>query len=604
MGTIAGIVGRIPEGTEKVLSTMSGPADLKQGAYFGDGCCLMQKSREDAAYPDDSFPLRLSLAGEQYTAVYCGALYNAGEIRKELRELGHALKSESDLEMLLHAYIQWGDQCLGKLNGVFTFAVWEQKKHRLFAARDPMGVKPFFYKEDGDRFLFGSQIKNILGFPGVKAELDEEGIAQLVMLGPGRIPGSGVFYGIRELEPGCCGWYQNGKWNWKRYWKLSDREHRENMAETVEHVRFLVEDSVSRQMKAKAGVGTFLSGGLDSSMISAICAGEMKERGDTLSTFSLDFKNNNIYFTPGKFQPSWDTEYIKIMEDYLHSNHHWLILDAEQQVAALERAVLARDLPGMGDVDASMLLACGEIGKQVPIALSGECADEIFGGYPWYRDPAIRNAAGFPWAQNTESRKVFLNPDALKNTDPGEFVQEQYERTIRESDILPGTDPTEKRMKQMVNLNMRWFMQTLLDRTDRMSYAGGLEVRMPFCDVRIAEYLYGVPWEYKDFQGREKGLLRKAANGLLPEAVLYRKKSPYPKTYDPRYMELMEEKLRLLLQEKNAPIFSIIKRKALETLLTEQTDTPWYGQLMKRPQTIAYMLQLNFWMGAYRIRIR
>ena len=261
------------------------------------------------------------------------------------------------------------------------------------------------------------------------------------------------------------------------------------------------------------------------------------------------------------------------------------------------------DLPGMADVDFSLLLFCREIRKEVKMALSGECADEIFGGYPWYRDPEVRAQSGFPWAQNTRARIGMLASPLLSNFDPESFVMDAYEDTVRKSDVLPGTSPLERRMKEMVNLNFRWFMQTLLDRKDRMSMYSGLEVRVPFCDYRIAEYLYTLPWEYKDWQGREKGLLREAVKGLLPESVRMRKKSPYPKTFDPRYEQIMARRVQALLNEKNAPVFEIIRRDAMEQLLSAESAWPWYGQLMRRPQTLAYFLQLNFWLRYYQVEL-
>ena len=350
-------------------------------------------------------------------------------------------------------------------------------------------------------------------------------------------------------------------------------------------------------------IGTFLSGGLDSSIITAVCDGKKKETGEVLPTFSLDYRNNERFFVPGKFQPTSDTEYIHIMEDWLGNKTNWSVLTPDDLTQTLEQATLARDLPGMADVDFSLLKFCGDIRKHVKVALSGECADEIFGGYPWYRDPEVRALNGFPWAQNTLQRSNFLHPQVRRDIVPEAFIQERYEMTLQESDILPGTSPEQRRIKELVNLNHRWFMQTLLDRKDRMSMYHGLEVRVPFCDFRIAEYLYSVPWEMKDHDGMEKGLLRHAARSLLPDQVLFRKKSPYPKTYDPRYLELVSAGLRELLEDKNEPIFDIINMQALEELLDAEYLWPWYGQLMKVPQTIAFMLQINFWLKYYHISI-
>ena len=442
-------------------------------------------------------------------------------------------------------------------------------------------------------------MKTILCYPTVRAQLDAQGAAELIMLGPGRLPGSGVFRGIRELEPGCCGWYEKGKLRYWRYWKLTDREHTDSFIETAGKVRELVRNAIKRQMVSDVPIGTFLSGGLDSSIISAICAGEMKNRGEVLQTFSVDYRNNDQYFVPGKFQPNSDGEYINLMVKHIGSRHAGTELTPEDLAAVLEEATIARDLPGMGDVDFSLLAFCKEIRKHVKVALSGECADEIFGGYPWYRDPEVRILEGFPWAQNTDHRLSLLHSDIRREIDGRQLVMDAYRDTCRESDILPGNTDLERRMKEMVNLNFRWFMQTLLDRKDRMSMYCGLEVRVPFCDYRIAEYLYGVPWEFKDWQGKEKGLLRYAMEGLLPAQVLWRKKSPYPKTFDPRYAQLMAQRLRALLSDPNAPLFAVVDRSMVEALFDAEPIWPWYGQLMRVPQTMAWLVQLDFWLRWY-----
>jgi len=573
------------------------------GIYKDSFCTLLHTRLAIIDPTGGSQPMEVGWAGEDYVISYNGEIYNTDEVRKDLLRLGHTFRGHSDTEVVLHAYAQWGADALERLNGIFAFAVWEKGRKRLFIARDRMGVKPLFYKEHEKGLLFASEIKTILTYPTVKAELDAQGVAEVLLLGPGRTPGCGVFRGMSELEPGCCGYYTAGKLHIWRYWSLKDREHTDSFSQTVETVRELVCDAIRRQMVSDVPIGTFLSGGLDSSLISSVCSSEKRNRGDLLDTFSVDYVDNDKYFKPGKFQPNADGEYIRIMEKTLRTKHHWTVLPPETLIDTLEDATRARDLPGMADVDFSLLAFCAEIRNSVKVALSGECADEIFGGYPWYRDPEVRAIAGFPWAQNTKHRASFLNREHLSKLDPEEYVQDRYHQTIRQSDILPGASPQERRMKEMVNLNQQWFMQTLLDRKDRMSMYCGLEVRVPFCDYRIAEYLYGVPWEFKDHNGYEKGLLRTATTGLLPEKVLWRKKSPYPKTYDPKYLELVSSRLKLLLDDPAAPIFQLVRKEALEDLLTAEYAWPWYGQLMKVPQTIAYMLQIDFWLREYNISV-
>ncbi len=591
------------ETVQKMLATMLRRGPDGQGIFQENQCTLLHARLAIVDPAGGRQPMQLAYGAERYTLVYNGELYNTEELRRELMQLGHVFRGHSDTEVVLHSFAQWGMDCVRMFNGIFAFAVWESRRQRLSLARDKMGAKPLFYVHRPDGLVFASEIKTILCCPEIKPELDAEGAYQLLLLGPGRIPGSGIFRGIRELEPGWCGTYEAGRLSLRPYWKLTDHPHTDSFAETCEKVRSLVVDSIRRQMVSDVPIGTFLSGGLDSSIISAVCAGEMAQRGEQLQTFSVDYLNNDRYFVSGKFQPDSDNTYIEKMLSFLHSQHHWTVLTPEDLLGALEQSTQARDLPGMADVDFSLLAFCAEIRHHVKVALSGECADEIFGGYPWYRDPEIRAKAGFPWSQTTGHR-AFLMTDTLGQYRAAEeFVMDEYQKTCRQSDILPGTAPLERRMKEMVNLNFRWFMQTLLDRKDRMSMYSGLEVRVPFCDYRIAEYLYGVPWEMKDYHGREKGLLRHAVRDLLPEEIVKRKKSPYPKTFDPHYEELVRTRLEAVLQEKDNPLFVLVDKSKLQSFLNQESEWPWYGQLMRRPQTMAYMLQIAYWLKAYRINI-
>ena len=602
MCAIAGIIGLTAD--EKTLGAMLQSMHRRgpdaEGIYSAEEATLLHARLIIRDPEGGKQPMHLTWAGEKYTIVYNGELYNTEEIRKELEEAGHTFLGYSDTEVVLHAYAQFGEGCLLRFNGIFAFGIWEEKRKRLFLARDRIGVKPLFYMRHSGGLLFASEMKTTLEYPTVQARLDEQGAAQLILPGPGRLPGSGVFRDMEEIEPGCCAFYEDGRLNGRRYWKLTDGEYRESFGETLEHVRFLVTDAIRRQMVSDEPVGTFLSGGLDSSIITAICALEEAKQGRTLKTFSVDYRNNEQFFQSNKFQPSADSAYIEIMRKAFDTDQHLTVLTPEDLCQALEDATIARDLPGMADVDFSLLAFCGQIRQHTKVALSGECADEIFGGYPWYRDPEVRSRTGFPWAQNTAQRaSVLLGWDTNRSE---EFVMDAYRQTCRESDILPGNSPLETRMKEMVNLNFRWFMQTLLDRKDRMSMYHGLEVRVPFCDWRIAEYLYRVPWEFKEHQGKEKGLLRAAMTGLLPEKVLWRKKSPYPKTFDPHYADLIAARFRQLM-ESDSPVWGMVRKEALVEILSGDSPWPWYGQLMRRPQIMAYFLQLDVWLRHYRVEI-
>ena len=588
---------------DSMLDTMRRRGPDSTGRYQKQGCTLLHARLAVIDPAGGCQPMTLHWGDECYTIVYNGELYNTPELRRELIDRGHRFVGHSDTEVLLHGYAQWGKEVLGKCNGIFAFAVWEEKARRLFLARDRMGVKPLFYKEHDGGLIFASEIKTILRYPTVRPELDEQGAAEILLLGPGRTPGCGVFRGIQELKPGWCSYYENGAFHPKQYWKLRDREHTESFEATAEHVRDLVLDAIHRQMVSDVPVGTFLSGGLDSSLITAICAKQLAEENKTLATFSVDYVDNDKYFVPNAFQPNSDGYYIRLMQDALQTDHHWCMLTAEDLSLALEEATYARDLPGMADVDFSLLVFCKRIREHVTVALSGECADEIFGGYPWYRDPKIRDTDGFPWAQNTAARCAMLSPELSCKLDGMDYVRQRYQDTCRQSDILPGTSPLERRMKEMVNLNQQWFMQTLLDRKDRMSMYSGLEVRVPFCDHRIAEYLYGVPWEFKDRQGREKGLLRYAMEGWLPEEVMWRKKSPYPKTFDPQYLAIMQQRLEKLLEDPQAPLFGLISRQSAREIIEHDSPWPWYGQLMRKPQTIAYLLQIDHWLRSNHVNL-
>ena len=576
----------------------------QKGLYLSDCAELVHTRLCVVDIENGRQPMSCVYDGRRYVIVYNGELYNTDELRGELTARGCRFSGHSDTEVVLNAFAVYGEECVYQFNGIFAFAVWDEKKRRLFFARDRIGVKPFFYTVGNGSFIFASEIKGILAATGRQPEIDQQGVLEIMLIGPGRTPGCGVFKGIQELPPAHFGFFDEKGLRLHEYWRLTDREHTDSFEQTAERVRFLLTDSIRRQMISDVPIGTFLSGGLDSSLISSVAARVLKEKGEPLKTFTVSYKDNDRYFKASKFQPGSDSDFVGKMVDYRGCESHVIEIDTPELVQALFDAVDARDLPGMADVDASLLLFCREIKKHVTVALSGECADEIFGGYPWYRDPSVRAVNGFPWAQSTAYRAGFIREDYISGIDPAEFVQRKYDDTVRSASKLPGLSPLESRMKEMVTLNHQWFMQTLLARKDHMSMYSGLEVRVPFCDYRIAEYLYGVPWECKDYRSREKGLLREAMKEFLPDEILWRKKSPYPKTHHPAYLAAVSRLLDELVWDSSAPLWQIVRRDKAAGLINSQNNPqPWYGQLMTTPQTIAYLLQINYWLKQYNVRI-
>ena len=550
-------------------------------------------------------PMRIAYNDEDYTLVYNGELYNTNEIRDELLSLGYTFKGHSDTEVLLVSFIHWREKCVEKFNGIFAFAVWDTKEQTLFLARDRMGVKPLFFYNYEKGLIFASEIKTLLCNPKVVPVVDEEGLMEIFFIGPGRTPGNGIIKGVKELLPGEYAYFsKNNGLIRKKYWSLKAKPFNDNFNVAVEKTRYLVMDAIKRQLVSDVPLCCFLSGGLDSSIISKIAADYYVRNGKgQISTYSVDYVDNAKYFKKSLFQPNSDNEYIEIMINAIKSKHNYVILENEALIKSLYEATLARDLPGMADIDSSLLLLCKEIKNEFTVALSGECSDEIFGGYPWYHNKEILFSNTFPWARSLDIRKKILKKGLLKNAD--EYVKQKYLDTINHTDKLSNENKINSRMREMFMLNINWFMQTLLDRKDRMSMYNGLEVRVPFCDYRIVEYAYNMPWETKAFKGREKGILREAMKGILPDSIVFRKKSPYPKTHNPMYFALIKKEITKVLKNKNSILSQILDYNNIYEIMEhpESISSPWYGQLMGAAQIMAYIIQINYWLNEYEIDI-
>lgn len=605
---MCGIAGEVDFGNKlnvEVVKAMSkaltprGPdAD---GLFVSNNVCLAHR-RLIVIDPENG---KQPMSFGNYTLAYNGELYNTDELRANLMKKGYTFNGHSDTEVVLKCYAEYGEKCVELFNGIFAFAVWNSSERRLFLARDRIGVKPLFYSLTDKGIVFASEIKALLKHPKVKPVLTREGAAEIMLIGPARITGDGVFRDIKDLRAAYCAVFDENGLRLSKYWSLKAARHTEDFEQTAAHTRELIYDAVKRQLVSDVPLCTFLSGGLDSSIISAVAAREFVERGDTLHTYSIDYRHNHENFRASAFQPDEDAPYVRMMADFLHSEHTNVVLDTPQLAEALDDAVAARDLPGMADVDSSLYLFCKEIKKNFTVALSGECADEIFGGYPWYHRPDVMNYDGFPWAVSVPERGALMR----EPMSPGEaesFVRKAYDKCLAEVDHLDNETPDERRTREMFVLNLQYFMATLLDRKDRMSMAHGLEVRVPFCDYRLVEYAYNIPREFRDYRDREKGLVRYAVRDLLPEEIIWRKKSPYPKTHNPDYLALLSGKLRKLLQSDNCRVTELVNRKALTEMLDSNGASftkNWYGQLMTVPQIFAYFLQIDTWLKSYNVTV-
>lgn len=549
-------------------------------------------------------PMTVEHGGARYTIVYNGEIYNTPELNAELRSAGIELRTHADTETVLWSYVLWGDECPEKLNGIFAFAIYDEARKRLFVCRDRLGVKPFYYAWADGVFLFASEIKSLLAYPGIRPEVDTDGLWELLFLTPVTMLESGTFRQIRKLLPGECGYVDadSAALHRRLYWKLQPRPFGDTRAQALETVRGLMTDAVRRQMVSDVPLCTLLSGGLDSSVVTAVAADYCREKGETLSTYSFEYQGNRENFKKSLFQPESDDLYASWLAKELGTDHTVLTASSEQVCDALKPAVNARDLPGQADIDSSLLYFCGRIKEKHTVALSGECSDEIFGGYPWFYRPEMLERPFFPWLHEPMARISLFDPALVRPEEGYEAISAKYQAFLQGVERIPEDTDEMYRSRVATQLSVWFFMQSLLERKDRMSMYSALEVRVPFADHRIIEYVYNVPWGLKFEHGVEKSMLRHAMTGWLPDRVLFRKKSPYPKTHDPRYEELTRAGLLAVLNDPSSRLHDLIDRKKLQEVL-DGGDFTWFGQLMSRPQLYAWLLQLEHWLREYKVQL-
>ena len=550
-------------------------------------------------------PMTKIINNKEYTICYNGELYNTEEVRADLISKGYKFDSYSDTEVLLTSYIEYGQKCADYLNGIFAFGIWDEYNQELFLCRDQLGIKPLFYSYIDGNLIFASEIKALLKHPYIDSIVDRDGLIELISLGPARTLNGAIFKDIKEIPPAHYLLFNKRGINLNEYWKLETMEHEDDIDTTKKKVRDMLVEIIENQLVSDVPVCTFLSGGLDSSVISSVAFDKFKKDGlGVLNTFSIDYKDNEKYFKKNLYEPNSDPEYVKRMVEFLGSNHHNIVLNNIDLARALDDATKAADLPGMADVDSSLYLFAKEVRKYATVALSGECADEVFGGYPWFTRE-YDSIEIFPWANSIEYRKNILKP-SLKDLPIEEYVKQTCRDSINKIDKLPKESHDDSIIRELTYLNIKYQMLTLINRKDRMTMSNSLEGRVPYADKRLVQYAFNFPKDIKLLHGREKGLLREAVRGIVPDEIIDRKKSPYPKTHNPEYTREVSNMLKKILEDRSSPIHQIIDYDFVSNIVDtggKSFKEPWYGQLMTGPQVIAYLIQLNNWMKFYNVKL-
>jgi len=547
-------------------------------------------------------PMTREYSGHRYTIIYNGELYNTAELAAELTAQGAQFQTRCDTEVVLNAFIFWGPRCARKFNGMFAFGVFDETAQQLTLIRDRFGIKPLYYRTLGLRLIFASEIKALFQHPDIEPTLDRHGLWELLFLAPVTRIGSGLFRSVNALEPGHYLVWTDGVIRKEVYWKLEAKPFEETEAQAVANVRELLIDAIRRQMVADGPLCAFLSGGLDSTIVSSVLAEAYQQRGNRLNTYSFEYEGNRDAFHSTLFQPQSDDQFAAWVANELGTEHRTLTVNPLELADALSIATALRDFPGQADIDSSLYLYCRQVKQRHSIALTGEGADEIFGGYPWYYRPEMMERSFFPWQHDPMKRVHLFHDDLVQSRLGFEWLSDEYRTDLAACPTLRDEPPEDANARRATWLTSRYFMHSLLERKDRMSMGAGVEARVPFGDHRILEYVYNIPWSIKRKNEVEKSLLREAMSDYLPERIRTRKKSPYPKVHNPEYERIVRQRLEERMHEPTSRLASMIDRTALNQMLDAE-DSTWFGQLMSRPQLIAWLLQMDWWLEHYHVRI-
>lgn len=526
---------------------------------------------------------------------FSGEIYNYRILRTDLRRLGHRFDTSSDTEVLLRSYLEWGDDCLERLDGMFAFAIWDERRRRLLLARDRLGVKPLYVARLSDGLVFGSEPKALFCHPDIAPRIDDEGLAMIMASFGTHQPGRSPYCGVDEVAAGTMLTAADGRISTKRYWALPALAHREDFLDTVSTTRHLVESAVSNQLESEVPLCSLLSGGLDSSLVTTFA----QRKQPSLMTYSVGFAGEEDHFVPDPMRPTLDRPFAELLVDKFELHHTPITLEPDHLAAAQEAATGARDLPSMGNLDASLYLLFQAISDRATVALSGEAADEVFGGYHWFHDDGVLERQGFPWAPPGGGLGDVLRPDLRDRIQPAGYVQDLYSSAVAETPVLDGESEHERRRRQISYLALTRFLPVLLDRKDRMSMASGLEVRVPYCDRRLVEYVFNVPWEFKAKGSVPKALLREVGYENLPFEICERAKSAYPVAADPGYEQNLRTIVATALDHRDSFIAGIVDRAKVGRLLDGSSDKPPWMQNL----ALGYLDQVDRWATGIQLEL-
>ncbi|TGB15143.1 asparagine synthase (glutamine-hydrolyzing) [Streptomyces sp. MZ04] len=541
---------------------------------------------------------------------YTGEIFNTDELRNELSARGHRFRDHSDTAVVLHSYLEWGEHCAERLRGMFAFTVWDERAGRLVLIRDRFGIYPLCYAEVTDGLAFASEPKALFAAGACRPVVGQDGLRELLAFTP--TPGDTVFRGVSEVVPGQVVTYDRTGLRRRTYWRLEVREHTDDYETTVRTVRELLEDAVRTQLVADVPLGLMLSGGLDSSALCAIAAKSGGSRrsahldgsaDDTLRTYSMEYGYHFDHFRPDEQFPALDSPYAHLMSRHLGSDHRELVLGAADAadparqlgvVAAMDRPTARLDMY----VAAQRLSA--SVRETSKVAVSGDGADELFGGYRWFRDPARAASGAFPWfgpGHRIDEFGDLLDRGLLKDLDLSGYSTERYTAALAEVPRLDADVAVDRRMRELTYLHMTRYVRVTLDRKDRMGASVALEGRVPFCDHPLVEYVFNVPSSMKTAGGWEKSLLRAAVADLLPAEVRDRKKSPFPKVQDPAYDEALRVRLRELTRDSVSPVAALLDPARVDSVLSG-TDEPGISRL-----SIEMAIGLDLWVRELGVTI-